>query len=70
MSERRTVYPFVLRGTNRDFLIAMTVKATVNSTKVFGNNKKVFFSGKKKTKKNPENHNSTHIYFAATGILC
>jgi hypothetical protein len=57
MSERRTVYPFVLRGdNNREFLIAMTVKATVNNTKCLQTARKFF------PEKKAENHNSTHIY--------
>ena len=47
MSERRTVYPFVPLGDKRDILIAVTIKAAVNSTKVFANSKKVFFFYKK-----------------------
>jgi hypothetical protein len=45
MSER-TVHPFILRDVNRDCLIGMTIKATVNSTKVFANSKQEFFSEK------------------------
>jgi len=64
MSERGTVYPFVLRGdNNRDFVIAMTVKARVNSSKCLQTARKFFFPRRK-----AENHNSTHIYFAATRI--
>jgi hypothetical protein len=39
MSERGAVYPFVLRGDNRDFLIVMTIKTAVSSTMVLANNK-------------------------------